>query len=51
MGAAQGVTNLDEFLRQKVSLSVLAQYYLYYAPVVLAQTASMAALIAATRSR
>lgn len=40
-------SNLDEFLKQHVSLSVLLQYYLYYTPVVIVQTASMAALIAA----
>lgn len=40
-------SNLDEFLKQNVSLWVLIQYYLYYTPVIVVQTASMAALIAA----
>jgi lipopolysaccharide export system permease protein len=37
--------NLDEFLKQQVPLRIIAQYYLAYLPVVLIQTAPIAALI------
>ncbi len=40
-------TNLDDFLGNKVSLSIILQFYLAYLPVVIVQTASIAALISA----
>lgn len=39
-------SNLDEFLKQKVPLTIIAQYYLSYLPVIIVQTASITCLIA-----
>jgi len=40
-------TNLDNFLSRKVSLEIILQFYLAFLPVVIVQTASIAALISA----
>jgi len=39
-------SNLDEFLRQKVPITIICQYYLTYLPVIIVQTASITCLIA-----
>ncbi|MDP8266276.1 MAG: LptF/LptG family permease [Candidatus Aceula meridiana] len=39
-------SNLDEFIKQKVPLHILAQYYLTYLPIILSQTMPIACLIA-----
>lgn len=39
-------SHLDEILRQKASLQVLAQYYLWYLPLIFVQVAPIAALLA-----
>ncbi|MDZ4243435.1 MAG: LptF/LptG family permease, partial [Candidatus Omnitrophota bacterium] len=38
--------NLDEFISQKITLQILAQYYASFLPIMLAQTVPMAFLIA-----
>ncbi len=38
-------TNLDEFLAQKVPISIILQYYASYIPVIIVQTASIVCLI------
>lgn len=43
---ADAANNLNEFLAQKVTLPIVAQYYASYLPIVLVQTAAMACLIA-----
>ncbi|MDD3375672.1 MAG: LPS export ABC transporter permease LptG [Candidatus Omnitrophica bacterium] len=39
-------SNLDEFIRQKVSIEILIQYYLSFLPIIIAQTSPLACLIA-----
>ncbi len=39
-------SNLDEFIRQKVSFEVLIRYYLSFLPIIISQTSPLACLIA-----
>ena len=39
-------SNLDEFIREKVTIEILVQYYLSFLPIIIAQTSPLACLIA-----